>query len=55
VLPFDAPEEAIAIANDTGYGLAAYIWTTNLAEAHRFAAQVKAGGVWINGAAPRRR
>ena len=31
VLPFDAPEEAIAIANDTRYGLAAYIWTTNLA------------------------
>ena len=39
VLPFDAPEEAIAIANDTRYGLAAYIWTTNLAEAHRFAAR----------------
>ncbi len=52
VLPFDAPEEAIAIANDTRYGLAAYIWTTNLAQAHRLAAQVKAGGVWINGAAP---
>jgi betaine-aldehyde dehydrogenase len=52
VLPFDAPEEAIAIANDTRYGLAAYIWTTNLAEAHRFAAEVKAGGVWINGGAP---
>jgi acyl-CoA reductase-like NAD-dependent aldehyde dehydrogenase len=52
VLPFDAPEEAISIANDTRYGLAAYIWTTNLAEAHRFAADVKAGGVWINGAAP---
>jgi betaine-aldehyde dehydrogenase len=52
VLPFDEPTEAIATANDTRYGLAAYIWTTNLSEAHTFAAQVKAGGVWINGSAP---
>ncbi len=52
VLPFDEPDEAIAIANDTRYGLAAYVWTTNINEAHRFAAEVKAGGVWINGAAP---
>jgi acyl-CoA reductase-like NAD-dependent aldehyde dehydrogenase len=52
VLPFDEPAEAIATANATRYGLAAYIWTTNLNEAHRLAAEVKAGGVWINGAAP---
>jgi acyl-CoA reductase-like NAD-dependent aldehyde dehydrogenase len=52
VLPFRGDDQAIRLANDTRYGLAAYIWTTNLAEAHRFAAQVKAGGVWINGAAP---
>jgi len=52
VLPFDAPDEAIAIANDTRYGLAAYIWTSDLVQAHRLAAQVKAGGVWINGSAP---
>jgi betaine-aldehyde dehydrogenase len=52
VLPFDVAGEAIAIANDTRYGLAAYIWTTNLGEAHRLAAEVKAGGVWINGGSP---
>jgi acyl-CoA reductase-like NAD-dependent aldehyde dehydrogenase len=52
VLPFDDPAEALAIANDTRYGLAAYIWTSDLATAHTFAAEVKAGGVWINGSAP---
>jgi acyl-CoA reductase-like NAD-dependent aldehyde dehydrogenase len=52
VLPFDEPAEAIATANDTRYGLAAYIWTTNINEAHRFAGEVKAGSVWINGSAP---
>ena len=35
-------------ANDTDYGLAASIWTQNLARGHRFAAQVQAGLVWIN-------
>ena len=49
VLPFDDAEDAIAIANDTRYGLAAYVWTQNLSEAHRLAAQLRAGGVWING------
>jgi len=41
-------EEVPAIANDTVYGLAASIWTQNLSSAHRLAAQVKAGSVWIN-------
>jgi betaine-aldehyde dehydrogenase len=49
VLPFDDPEHAIGIANDTRYGLAAYLWTQNLSEAHRLAGQLHAGGVWING------
>jgi acyl-CoA reductase-like NAD-dependent aldehyde dehydrogenase len=49
---FDDTAQAIATANDTKYGLAAYVWTSDLAEAHRFAAEVKAGSVWINGAAP---
>ena len=52
VLPFDEVADAVAQANDTRYGLAAYIWTNDLSEAHRLAAKVRAGGVWINGGAP---
>jgi aminomuconate-semialdehyde/2-hydroxymuconate-6-semialdehyde dehydrogenase len=48
LLPFDDDAEAIAIANATTYGLAASVWTTNLARAHRVAARVEAGIVWIN-------
>jgi aldehyde dehydrogenase (NAD+) len=49
VLRFDDEEEAIQIANDTEYGLAAYIETTNLARAHRVSAALDAGTVWVNG------
>jgi len=52
VLPFDGVEEALAIANDTRYGLAAYIWTSNLSAAHQIAGALRAGSVWINGGAP---
>jgi len=52
VLPFDSVDEAVAIANDTRYGLAAYVWTNNLAAAHLVAARIKAGSVWVNGGAP---
>ena len=48
VAPFDSEEEAIALANDTEYGLAASVWTTNLARAHRVAPQMKAGITWVN-------
>jgi aminomuconate-semialdehyde/2-hydroxymuconate-6-semialdehyde dehydrogenase len=48
VAPFDTEEEAIALANDTEYGLAASVWTTNLARAHRVAPQMKAGITWVN-------
>jgi acyl-CoA reductase-like NAD-dependent aldehyde dehydrogenase len=41
-------DEAIAVANDTIYGLAATVWTTDLAKAHRVASEVKAGTVWVN-------
>lgn len=48
VLTFDTEEEAIRIANDTRYGLAAGIWTLNLQRAHRVVAKVRAGSVWVN-------
>jgi len=48
VLPFDEPEEAIAIANDSTYGLACGVWTNDLKRAHRMAAGIDAGAVWIN-------
>ncbi|WCE09049.1 aldehyde dehydrogenase family protein [Pseudomonas sp. JBR1] len=48
VIVFDTEAEAIALANDSSYGLAATVWTGNLARAHRVAAAVKAGAVGIN-------
>lgn len=49
IIPFDTEEEAIAIANDTPYGLAAYIQTDNPERAERVAARLRAGMVHING------
>ncbi len=46
--PFSKPEELIPRANDTPYGLAAGVWTRDIAKAHRVAAAIKAGTVWIN-------
>jgi aminomuconate-semialdehyde/2-hydroxymuconate-6-semialdehyde dehydrogenase len=46
--PFDGDENAVALANATNYGLAASVWTSNLARAHRVAAQLHSGIVWIN-------
>jgi aminomuconate-semialdehyde/2-hydroxymuconate-6-semialdehyde dehydrogenase len=48
VIPFDTEDEALAIANDTPYGLAGILNTRNLDRAHRMAARWKAGMVWIN-------
>lgn len=48
VIVFDTEAEAIALANDSSYGLAATVWTGNLVRAHRVAAAVKAGAVGIN-------
>lgn len=47
-LPFETEDEAVAIANDTRYGLAAGVWTQNLTRAHRMAARIRAGSVWVN-------
>ncbi len=48
VIPFDTEEEAIAIANDTEFGLAAGVWTRDLGRAHRVAGKVEAGQVYVN-------
>jgi aminomuconate-semialdehyde/2-hydroxymuconate-6-semialdehyde dehydrogenase len=48
VAPFDTEDEAIFMANDTKYGLAASIWTTNLKRGHRVAQQMKVGITWVN-------
>ncbi|KAA5830193.1 aldehyde dehydrogenase family protein [Saccharopolyspora hirsuta] len=48
VLPYDDPEELPARANDTEYGLAACVWTKDLATAHRTAAAIRAGNVFVN-------
>jgi phenylacetaldehyde dehydrogenase len=47
-IPFKDPNELLTKANDTVYGLAAGIWTRDIQKAHRLAAQLRAGTVWIN-------
>ncbi|MGW0949906.1 5-carboxymethyl-2-hydroxymuconate semialdehyde dehydrogenase [Streptomyces sp. NPDC002623] len=48
VAPFDDEAEAVELANATQYGLAAYIWTSNLKRGHRIAHAVDSGMIWIN-------
>ncbi|MBT8766510.1 aldehyde dehydrogenase [Metapseudomonas boanensis] len=48
VITFDSAEEAIQIANDTPYGLAAAVWTSNISKAHLVAKALRAGSVWVN-------
>jgi len=52
ILPYDSEEEAIAIANDTVYGLAAYVQGADLKRVKRVAARLRAGQVNLNGAGP---
>ena len=52
VIPFDTEEEAIALANDSVYGLGATVWTNDIARGHKVAHAVKAGAVGINCWAP---
>jgi phenylacetaldehyde dehydrogenase len=48
VVPFDTLEEAVRLANDTVYGLAAGVFTSSLSTAHGLADEIRAGSVWIN-------
>lgn len=48
IMPFESEEEAVEIANSTMYGLASVVWTSDLTRAHRVAARIHAGIVWIN-------
>jgi len=48
IAPFDTEEEAVQMANDTKYGLAASIWTSNLKRGHRVAQQMNVGITWVN-------
>jgi len=48
VLPFGDEDEAVALANDSAFGLAASVWTRDVSRAHRVASRIEAGVVWIN-------
>jgi 5-carboxymethyl-2-hydroxymuconic-semialdehyde dehydrogenase len=48
ITPFDSDEEALELANGVRYGLAAYLWTSNLTRAHTFGQAIEAGMVWLN-------
>jgi aminomuconate-semialdehyde/2-hydroxymuconate-6-semialdehyde dehydrogenase len=48
ITPFDSEEDAIRFSNCTTYGLSATLWTENLKRAHRVAAQIKSGIIWVN-------
>ena len=52
LLRFSSEEEAVRIANSTPYGLAAYVWTKDAARINRLATQLRAGGIYVNGAPP---
>ena len=48
VIPFSTPEEALKIANESMYGLAAAVWTQDIDKALKFAKNIRAGTAWIN-------
>ncbi|MBA3769331.1 MAG: aldehyde dehydrogenase family protein, partial [Blastocatellia bacterium] len=48
IMPFDTEEEVLGYANSVRYGLSSTIWTENLSRAHRMAAKIESGIVWVN-------
>ena len=50
MMPYDTEDEAVAIANDTTYGLAGYVQSGDIAQARRVGAQIRAGRIYLNGA-----
>ena len=48
IFPFRDEQEAVALANDSAYGLVAGIWTSNLDRAHKLSAQIQAGQIYVN-------
>ena len=48
ITPFDDEDQAVRLANATPYGLAASVWTQNLARAHRMSERIASGTVWVN-------
>jgi aldehyde dehydrogenase (NAD+) len=48
VIPFDTEQQAVEIANDTSFGLAAAVWTRDIARGHRLASKIQAGQVYLN-------
>ncbi len=48
IIPFKDADEVIARGNRSMYGLAAAVWTKDITKAHRVAAELKAGTVWVN-------